>query len=192
MLTAYLLKKKKLSAVPAANNSETKLNYNTENNKASIKAENQQSDSLRKKFNFINKIVKQCAASVFYLEIRDPSRSDPETGEPLVTSNGSGFLISDDGWALTNAHVVLNKANSTMTAIFKDGKSYAVQIEDLDVNMDLALLKVQVPQSSVAGLKLEESGDTSVGEWVIALGSPLSLSNSVTVGIVRSTSFLVL
>lgn len=47
---------------------------------------------------------------------------DPETGGAIVTSNGSGFIISEDGWALTNAHVVLNKPQSTITAIMGDGK----------------------------------------------------------------------
>lgn len=183
LLAAYVLKKRKPSLVPQENTIQHKYDYI----KNQLKPNNEQ--SLRTKFNFIDKIVKQCAPSVFYLEIRDPSKIDPETGESVVMSNGSGFVISDDGYALTNAHVVLNKTNSVMNAIFKNGQSYPVQIEDLDVNMDLALLKVHAPQHSLDGLKLEEPGDTNVGEWVVALGSPLSLTNSVTVGIVRTTFF---
>lgn len=142
-------------------------------------------DSLRKRYNFINKVVDRCASAVFYLEIRDPYKKDLETGDPIVTSNGSGFLISEDGWALTNAHVVLNKPQSSITAIMKDGRKYNVQVEDADMNIDIALLKLDATQK-LPSLEFGEVGDTCVGEWVVALGSPLSLSNSVTVGIVSN------
>ncbi|KAJ8925052.1 hypothetical protein NQ315_001223 [Exocentrus adspersus] len=146
-------------------------------------APNENATTTREKYNFINKVVKRCAPAVFYLEIRDPYRKDLETGEPIITSNGSGFLISDDGWALTNAHVVLNKPQSTITAVMRDNKSYKVHVEDVDMNLDLALLKLDCSEK-MPSLQLARPGDTSVGEWVVALGSPLSLSNSVTVGIV--------
>lgn len=143
--------------------------------------------TIREKYNFINKVVKQCAPAVFYLEIRDPYRKDLETGDPVITSNGSGFLISEDGWALTNAHVVLNKPQSTITAVMRDGSTYKVHVEDADMNLDLALLKLECP-GKLPSLQFAKPGDTMVGEWVVALGSPLSLSNSVTVGIVSTIS----
>lgn len=141
--------------------------------------------TIREKYNFINKVVKECAPAVFYLEIRDPYRKDLETGDPIITSNGSGFLISEDGWALTNAHVVLNKPQSTITAVMRDGSTYKVHVEDADMNLDLALLKLECP-GKLPSLQFAKPGDTMVGEWVVALGSPLSLSNSVTVGIVST------
>lgn len=131
--------------------------------------------------------MNECASAVFYLELRDPQMKDPETGQALVTSNGSGFIISEDGWALTNAHVVLNKPQSTITAIMRDGKTYNVKVEDADMNIDLALLRLEATEK-LPSLQFGDTGDTSVGEWVVALGSPLSLSNSVTVGIVTSTA----
>ncbi|KAH1008858.1 serine protease HTRA2, mitochondrial-like [Dendroctonus ponderosae] len=142
-------------------------------------------EHLREQYNFIKKVVNECASAVFYLELRDPQIKDPETGQPLVTSNGSGFVISEDGWALTNAHVVLNKPQSTITAIMRDGKTYNVTVEDADMNIDLALLRVEANEK-LPTLQFGDTGDTSIGEWVVALGSPLSLSNSVTVGIISS------
>lgn len=142
-------------------------------------------DSLRDKHNFINKVVYHCAPAVFFLEVRNPYKMDLETGEPIVTSNGSGFVISEEGWALTNAHVVIHKPQSTTTAIMTDGSRYKVRVEDIDMNMDLALLKLDALEK-LPHLEFGKPGDTSVGEWVVALGSPLSLSNSVTVGIVST------
>ncbi|KAJ8957557.1 hypothetical protein NQ318_020597 [Aromia moschata] len=148
-----------------------------------IAEKNKREETIREKYNFINVVVNQCAPAVFYLEIRDPYKKDLETGEPIITSNGSGFLISEDGWAITNAHVVLSKPQSTITAIMRDGKSYKVHVEDADMNIDLALLKLETSEK-LPSLQFGQAGDTAVGEWVVALGSPLSLSNSVTVGIV--------
>ncbi|KAL1516662.1 hypothetical protein ABEB36_000545 [Hypothenemus hampei] len=142
-------------------------------------------EDLRKQYNFIKKVVNDCAGAVFYLELRDPNIKDPETGKAIITSNGSGFIISEDGWALTNAHVVLNKPQSTITAVMRDGRSYSVKVEDADMNIDLALLKLET-NDKLPSLEFGDTGDASVGEWVVALGSPLSLSNSVTVGIISS------
>nr|CAI5867806.1 unnamed protein product [Callosobruchus analis] len=140
-------------------------------------------ETLRHRYNFINKVVNHCAPAVFYLEIRDPYKKDLETGESVITSNGSGFIISEDGWALTNAHVVLNKPQSTITAVMRDGRSFRAYVEDVDMNLDLALLKLESLEK-LPSLQFAPPGDAAIGEWVVALGSPLSLSNSVTVGIV--------
>ncbi|CAG9857425.1 unnamed protein product [Phyllotreta striolata] len=143
----------------------------------------------RERYNFINKVVKQCAPAVFYLEIRDPNKKDVD-GKPLITSNGSGFVVDEEGWALTNAHVVLNKPGSIINAILRDGRSCPVRVEDVDINIDLALLKLDAGAGAECGAGAKVpclafgDGEVAVGEWVVALGSPLSLSNSVTVGIV--------
>lgn len=152
---------------------------------SNVSGDNHKEERLREQYNFIRKVVHECANAVFYLELRDPYIKDPETGQSIITSNGSGFIISEDGWALTNAHVVLNKPQSTITAIMRDGRSYNVKVEDADMNIDLALLKLEAKEK-LPSLQFGEPGDTAVGEWVVALGSPLSLSNSVTVGIISS------
>ncbi|CAG9770948.1 unnamed protein product [Ceutorhynchus assimilis] len=154
-------------------------------NPVDLEEGNPKEDHLREQYNFIKKVVNDCAGAVFYLEIRDPSLKDPETGNSVVTSNGSGFIISEDGWALTNAHVVINKPQTIVTAVMRDGRSFNVKVEDADMNIDLALLKLETNEK-LPSLQFGAVGDTAVGEWVVALGSPLSLSNSVTVGIVSS------
>lgn len=159
-------------ALPAVAAKEEDINVNINTN-------------LRKEFNFIDKVVKKCADAVVYIEIKDPRRFDPETGQPLTTSNGSGFIIREDGWILTNAHVVINKPQAVIMVMMQDGSAYPAVLENADLNLDLALLKIYSDEP-LPYLSFAKSNDLAVGEWVIALGSPLSLSHSVTVGVVSN------
>ncbi|KAF5306710.1 hypothetical protein FQR65_LT07265 [Abscondita terminalis] len=120
---------------------------------------------------------------VVYIEIKDVKKLDLETGQPQTSSNGSGFLVSDDGLILTNAHVVINKPKNLITVMLKDGTSYDATVENADMNIDLALLKIN-SNRKFPYLRLGNSADVTTGEWVIALGSPLSLSHSVTAGVI--------
>lgn len=143
------------------------------------------SSSLRQQFNFIDKVVKKCSPSVVYITIQNRNKIDPQTNQPQTLSNGSGFLIDENGWILTNAHVVINKPNSIVTVMLNDGSTYNATVENVDMNMDLALIKID-PNRNLPYLPLGNSTDVVTGEWVVALGSPLSLSHSVTAGIVSS------
>ncbi|XP_044269908.1 serine protease HTRA2, mitochondrial-like [Tribolium madens] len=141
--------------------------------------------SNREKFNFINNVVKKCAPAVLYIIISDPSQVDFDTKSPVITSTGSGFIINENGWALTNAHVVLEQPQSIINVITYDGLAYTATLEHVDVSKDLALIKINADKKWPV-LEFGSSKDAIVGEWVVALGSPLSLTNSVSVGIVSS------
>ncbi|XP_063920356.1 serine protease HTRA2, mitochondrial-like [Zophobas morio] len=142
-------------------------------------------ESNREKFNFINNVVKKCAPAVLYIIISDPTQLDFDTKNPLITSTGSGFVINENGWALTNAHVVLEQPQSIINVITYDGLAYTATVEHVDISKDLALIKINCDRK-LPTLEFGSSKDAIVGEWVIALGSPLSLTNSVSVGIVSS------
>lgn len=150
-------------------------------------ADNENNKNLREQFNFIDKIAKKCASAVVYIEIKDIRKMDPSTGDALVTSNGSGFIISENGWILTNAHVVINKPQAVIMVMMNDGATYQATLEQADMNLDLALIRIYTDEK-LPYLNFAKDNDTAVGEWVVAMGSPLCLSHSISVGVVSSVN----
>lgn len=101
--------------------------------------------------------------------------------------SGSGVLIDGEGYVITNNHVVsmaMETPNSEVTTVFEDGTRVPARVVGRDVKTDLAVLKVEVANPTVA--QLGESDSLSVGDEVLAVGSPLGLSGTVTTGIVSS------
>uniref|UniRef100_A0A182FJ30 Serine protease HTRA2, mitochondrial n=2 Tax=Anopheles albimanus TaxID=7167 RepID=A0A182FJ30_ANOAL len=141
--------------------------------------------SRRKELNFIADAVEVSAPAVVYIEIRDTQRVDYYTREPLTVSNGSGFIIEPDGLILTNAHVVVSQPYTVVTVRLQDGRTFPGVVEHVDQRSDLATVRIQC--SGLPTLRMGRSSDLRVGEFVIALGSPLALSNTVTAGVVSST-----
>ncbi|GAB0094169.1 Serine protease HTRA2, mitochondrial [Sergentomyia squamirostris] len=139
----------------------------------------------RKDFNVIADVVEVAAPSVVYIEIKDAKRYDYFSGQPLTLSNGSGFIVREDGLILTNAHVVVQKRNSGVQVKLSDGRMFPGVVESVDPVSDLATVRISC--KNLPAIKLGNSADLRAGEWVVALGSPLALSNTVTVGVVSST-----
>ncbi len=99
-------------------------------------------------------------------------------------SLGSGFIISKDGYIFTNNHVI-EKADEIMVKL-SDGKEYTAEVKGADKNTDIALLKID-PKDDLPVAALGDSKALRVGEWVMAIGNPFGLSQTVTVGIVSAT-----
>ena len=149
-------------------------------------SENRAPKSRRSEFNFIADLVEETAPGLVYIEIKD-GRSRPGefyAGDSLTLSNGSGFIVASDGLILTNAHVVINKPRASIQVKLQDGRTFAGVVEDVDVKSDLATLRIDC--KNLPEMKLGSSKDTRPGEWVIALGSPLALSNTITTGVVSN------
>jgi len=107
---------------------------------------------------------------------------NPGPREFQSQSLGSGFIISADGYLLTNAHVV--EAADEITVKLTDKRELKAKVIGFDKRTDIALLKIDA-----AGLPVVRLGDPTklkVGEWVIAIGSPFGFENSVTAGIVSA------
>jgi len=102
--------------------------------------------------------------------------------EREVRSGGSGFIISKDGYLLTNNHVV-DDADEIIVSL-SDRREYKAELIGSDERSDLALLKIEAENLPV--VKIGKSNDLKVGEWVVAIGSPFQLNFSVTAGIVSA------
>jgi len=101
--------------------------------------------------------------------------------EPVITS-GSGVIISDDGYIVTNNHVV--DRSEYIEVVLNDKRSFPAKLVGRDLTTDLALLKIDAKNLSY--LKYGNSDELKVGEWVIAVGNPFNLTSTITAGIVSA------
>lgn len=109
---------------------------------------------------------------------------NPPGGElPPQTGAGSGFLLSSEGHVVTNAHVVSGATYVLVKLV--DGREYSAEVVGLDESSDLAVLKIE-PDGELPVAELGRSETLAVGDWVLALGSPLALEFTVTAGIVSA------
>ncbi|XP_041066157.1 serine protease HTRA1B [Carcharodon carcharias] len=137
-------------------------------------------NSLRHKYNFIADVVDKIAPAVVHIEL---FRRSTYSNRELSVASGSGFIVSEDGLIVTNAHVVTNKHRVKVE--LKSGATYNAKIKDIDEKADLALIKID-PPGKLPVLLLGRSTDLRPGEFVVAIGSPFSLQNTVTTGIVST------
>jgi serine protease Do len=108
----------------------------------------------------------------------------PEGGPPPGQGIGSGFIVSEDGYILTNAHVVA-EAKEVTVRMADAKREFKAKVVGSDPRTDIALLKVDAKKLPVA--KLGKSSSVQPGQWVAAIGSPFGFSNTITAGIVSAT-----
>ncbi|KAM6313199.1 LOW QUALITY PROTEIN: serine protease HTRA2, mitochondrial [Aegotheles albertisi] len=159
--------------------------------------------SPRAAFNFIADVVEKTAPALVYVEIVG---RHPFSGRDVPISNGSGFLVSSDGLIVTNAHVVANRRRVRVK--LASGEQYDAVVQDVDQVADIATIKIKAKVSVAAvevlprclppthhspllqhplpTLPLGRSSEVRQGEFVVAMGSPFALQNTITSGIVSS------
>jgi serine protease Do len=108
----------------------------------------------------------------------DAQRHRGDAPQQWLSGEGSGIIISADGYILTNNHVV-EDADDIVVRL-KDGRTFAGEVKGVDPESDVALVKI--PASGLTPAKLGDSDATRVGEFVLAIGAPFELNDTVTVG----------
>ncbi|WP_189941673.1 DegQ family serine endoprotease [Sulfuriferula thiophila] len=118
----------------------------------------------------------------FFRRFMPPPDAAQNNREIPVRSGGSGFIISADGYILTNAHVV-DGADEVMVKL-TDRREFKAKVIGTDPRSDIALIKIAA--TNLPKVPIGDSAQLQVGEWVIAIGSPFGFENSVTAGIVSA------
>ena len=112
-----------------------------------------------------------------------PPGSGPRGGNgPVQRGVGSGFIVSGDGYVLTNAHVVDDA--SEVTVKLTDKREFRAKVVGVDKRTDVALLKVDA--SGLPVVRIGDAEQSRVGEWVVAVGSPFGFESTVTAGIISA------
>ena len=120
----------------------------------------------------------------FFRRVIPRQQPGPQQGpRPESRSLGSGFIISADGYILTNAHVI--DSADEITVKLTDKREYKAKVIGADKRTDVALIKIE-PSAPLPAVKLGDPARLKVGEWVVAIGSPFGFENTVTAGIVSA------
>ena len=129
------------------------------------------------------KMVKVVGPAVVNIEVTIARKGGVFSGERRDLGQGSGFIITSDGYVLTNRHVI---ADATEIAVLlDDNRRFNARIIGSDESTDVALIKLEGARK-LPVLSLGDSDQIDVGEWVVAIGSPLGLRSTVTAGIVSA------
>lgn len=120
----------------------------------------------------------------YFFRRRSPQQRSPHRRQQQPPQKGmaSGFIISSEGYILTNNHVV--KDADKITVKLSDGREFIAEIIGTDPEFDIAVIKIK--SSGLPTLELADSDNLEVGEWVLAIGNPFGLSHTVTAGIVSA------
>ncbi|RLD20488.1 MAG: deoxyribonuclease HsdR [Bacteroidetes bacterium] len=130
-------------------------------------------------------IAAKAVNSVVYIQSKYDNRTTKgyyhyQQGPSMAT--GSGVIISDDGYIVTNNHVVDNATEIEIT--LEDNRSYSAKVIGTDPTTDLALIKIE--ENNLDFIPYGDSDEVIVGQWVLAVGNPFNLTSTVTAGIVSA------
>ena len=152
----------------------------------------------------INRIAEEVTPSVVYIEaavsydrssMPDDQYHDFEEEEDLwdrffpdqeTRTVGSGVVLTEEGYILTNNHVIAGADKKDITVMLADRREYNAKIVGRDPSTDLAVLKIEA--EDLSPITVGDSNNLEVGEWVIAIGNPFRLRMTVTAGIVSALS----
>jgi len=120
----------------------------------------------------------------FFRRFGRPTPHGQQQEAPREHGEGSGFIVSPDGYILTNAHVV--QGADEVTVRLTDRREFTAKVVGVDERSDVAVIKIDA--KSLPIVRIGDPSKLRPGEWVIAIGSPFGFENSVTAGIVSATS----
>jgi serine protease Do len=120
----------------------------------------------------------------FYDFFRRFGQQGPQRNQPPARGEGSGFIVSPDGYILTNAHVVNGASDVTVKLV--DRREFKAKVVGSDARTDVAVIKIDATNLPV--VRFGDPSKIKPGQWVVAIGSPFGMENSVTAGIVSATS----
>ena len=113
---------------------------------------------------------------------QQPRQQQKKKSEPVQTGLGSGVIISEDGYIVTNNHVIDNA--DKLEVLLNDNSSYEARIVGTDEASDLALIKIDA--KGLSPITFGDSESVKIGEWVLAVGNPFGFNSTVTAGIVSA------
>jgi len=129
----------------------------------------------------ITGVVGQVAEAVVHIQVQKPV-NDRRNGPKLAPGSGSGFVISSDGFIVTNNHVIENARDIKVS--LADGRTVGAELKGADPSTDIAVLKIY--ESGLKALSFANSESLKPGQIAIAIGNPLGLQHTVTAGVVSA------